>query len=347
MIELLVVIAVIGVLIALLLPAVQAARESARRIQSTNNLKQLALALHNYQDTYGVFPPASQGGIGSVYMNYTGYSMFLPFIEGNNLHSAFNFDQNLNGGPLGLYYGWSLPQNSTAYSTQLSVFLNPSRGSDAPVGSTVGSGPGAWSVDRSAVTDYLFNAGASRYVTDFAMEPHLRGPFGIDTKTRMAEIADGTTQTFLIGDSVGGGTFNRFRAVGFGPTRVCAPLSLPLSGRALIYENVMFQAYGRPRTWGPERFIIGGLMARTVDRAGAVYRLGDCGCDSNTDLWTPALPAPTPGQQVPNFRSPHPGIANFAMADGGVRSIKVSIDPRVYTAMSTIAGQEVLSASDY
>src|SRR5262245_46763119 len=201
LIELLVVIAIIGVLIALLLPAVQQAREAARRVQSANNLKQLGLALHNYHDAVGCLPPASQGGVGSVYMNYTGYAMILPYLEAGALYNAFNFSQNIDAGPLGLYYGWSLPANSTAYRTQLGVFLNPSNRGEGAVGSTVGSGASAWAVEKAAVTDYLFNAGASRYVSEGAAEPHLRGPFGINSRTSFATIADGLSQTLLLGDA--------------------------------------------------------------------------------------------------------------------------------------------------
>ncbi len=347
LIELLVVIAIIGVLIALLLPAVQSAREAARRAQSVNNLKQLALALHNYHGVNNVLPPASQGGLGSVYMNFTGYAMMLPYLEGSNLHNAFNFDQNVSAGPLGLYYGWSLPPNSTGYSSQLAVFLNPSAGGVSEVGSTVGSGPAVWNVEKAAVTDYLFNAGASRYVTHSAAEPRLRGPFGIDSRTAFAAIRDGLSQTFLMGDSVGGNDLNPFRAEGAGPTRVCVPNSIPIGTRSVSYDNIAYQAYGRNRSWGTDNTIIGGLMARTVDRVGAIYRLNDCGCASATDLWGPALPAPAAGQQVPNFRSPHPGITNFAMADGSVKGVKNTIEPNVYVGLSTMAGGEVISADQY
>ena len=88
LVELLVVIAIIGVLVALLLPAVQAAREAARRMRCTNNLKQLSLALHNYEDVYKTLPPA---GINSNQMSWL--VMLLPYIEQRNLFDQFDFRQ--------------------------------------------------------------------------------------------------------------------------------------------------------------------------------------------------------------------------------------------------------------
>src|SRR5262245_59846545 len=103
--ELLVVIAFIGTLIALLLPAVQMAREAARKAQCQNNLKQLGLALHNYVDAAGCLPAAAQGGLFSVYMNFTGYSMILPYLEQSERYERFNFDVSDWGGAP--YFGWS------------------------------------------------------------------------------------------------------------------------------------------------------------------------------------------------------------------------------------------------
>ena len=351
LIELLVVIAIIGVLVGILLPAVQSAREAARRAQCVNNLKQIGLALQNYHDSLGAFPPAAQGGIGSVYMNYTGYSFLLPFVEQGNLYNAFNFLLEMPGSPP--YYGWTHPGNSTGYASQVGLFLCPSNRAAGEVGSTVGSGALAWQVERAAVTDYLFNGGANRYVVRGYGERALNGPFGFDTATRIAEIADGTSSTFLMAEAAGGDDRNTHRAVGAGPTRVCVPLKTPLGGSAgnaaVYYDNIMFMAYGRSRAWGADKRVIGGLVARTVDASGAPYRLNDCAFDSYTDVFVPAPgeAAPGLGQQLPNFRSAHPGMIQAVFADGSVRALRDGISMPVYAGLSTMAGREVLSADSF
>jgi prepilin-type N-terminal cleavage/methylation domain-containing protein/prepilin-type processing-associated H-X9-DG protein len=346
LIELLVVIAIIAVLISLLLPAVQAAREAARRIQCVNNLKQLGLALHNYVDSVNSLPPAAQGGYGYVYMNYTGYSFVLPYIEQTNGFNVFNFSLT-SGGSIPIQ-GWSQWGNSTAFTLQFGTFLCPSNRAAGEVGTTTSDG---WSVDRAAVTDYLFNGGAGRFVVRGYGETNRMGPFGFDSATRLAEIQDGTSNTFLMGEGAGGNQRNKFFASGTAP-RVCLPLASAFPGVPVYYDNLMFMAYGRSRTWnqgGATARIIGGLIARTVDSVGNAYAVNDCGAQSTTDLFDlpPGAAYPARGQDVPNFRSAHPGTTNFLFGDGTVRAIKDSIAPNVYQALSTMNAGEVVSSDAF
>src|SRR4051794_14402006 len=125
LIELLVVIAIIGVLIALLLPAVQAAREAARRAQCTNNLKQIGLALFNYESANGCFPITGQGSLYNIpvpdtmYVDGTGFhARILPFLEQTNVFNAINFDIQ--------DYNHISGVNYTGYSSVVSAFICPS-----------------------------------------------------------------------------------------------------------------------------------------------------------------------------------------------------------------------------
>jgi prepilin-type N-terminal cleavage/methylation domain-containing protein len=123
LIELLVVIAIIAVLVALLLPAVQQAREAARRSQCKNNLKQIALALHNYHEVYGAFPPAYVADASGKPM-HSWRVLILPFLEASPLYSEYNFSEP-----------WDGPNNSRLLSRMPPVYACPSHG-NAPGGTT-------------------------------------------------------------------------------------------------------------------------------------------------------------------------------------------------------------------
>ena len=183
LIELLVAIAIIGVLIGLLLPAVQVAREAARRTQCANNLRQIGLALHNYESSKQKFP------VGSVQSNFVSvFASVLPYIEQGNLHDRYDFT---------LYY--TDPQNAALSQQALPVFLCPSmvipRRVPEPLGNEVG-GP----------SSYLANEGSNNHMR------RCDGMFGVDWPTHgfrnppvaFRDILDGTSNTLAIGETTYG-----------------------------------------------------------------------------------------------------------------------------------------------
>jgi len=197
LIELLVVIAIIAVLIALLLPAVQQAREAARRSQCKNNLKQLGLALHNYHDTYNVFP-YRQGGTGNPAFSESGDATtnantasglisLLPYVEQAPLYNRISAD-GFGGYPWGYYEPWF---------AKIPVFLCPSdAGSSASVAGTfVNHGRinyafcnGDWATQNGD--------GAATHIED----NNPRGMFGFRTRTSFRDITDGTSNTIAMAE---------------------------------------------------------------------------------------------------------------------------------------------------
>ncbi len=360
------VIAIIAVLIGLLLPAVQSAREAARRIQCANNLKQLALATLNYEDVNGSLPAAAQGVrdipaepgyfIGACYMNFTGYHMILPYLEQGNAFNATNFGVGFpESGGAGSWFGWSFPDNTTTFRMQFAAFLCPSNRSRGEIGYRFDT-PAQISVEKAAVTDYLFNGGSDNYASVPYARAGLRGPVGFNSRVRLGEMTDGLSNSFLLGESAGGNAANKLVAMGgIGSSRrVCVPtaeFARQSSYSSFYFDNLMFQAYGRAHLASDSGLIVGGgLVAKATDATGAFYGPNDCGMITHSDdVWyIGGLPWPTTsGQRVPNFRSVHLGGVQFALCDGSVRPVKNSIAPAVYMGLSSIAGGEVLSADAY
>ena len=199
LVELLVVIAIIGILIALLLPAVQAAREAARRTQCKNNLKQIGLALHNYADSFKVFPPSSTSGIGNGVWNYPGAgpsdatihlhsfaSLLLPYLEQENISEAVNYNVSALD-----------PVNRNIASQILPFYRCPSYSgrdySDEPLYvTTVG-------YDKFAIRNYVA-LGARTVVGLSGMTP----PEGVlfpGSKTGFRDVLDGTSSNLVGKDS--------------------------------------------------------------------------------------------------------------------------------------------------
>jgi prepilin-type N-terminal cleavage/methylation domain-containing protein len=199
LIELLVVIAIIAILIALLLPAVQQAREAARRTQCKNNLKQIGLAMHNYESAHRVFPPSSISGFGRGVWNYPGTgpadpnirlhsfaSLILPFIDGANLYNAIDYNVSALA-----------PANRQIASQVLPFYRCPSYAgrefsNDPFYVTTVG-------FDRFAIRNYV-GMGA-RTVVGLSGAIPAEGVLFPQSRTGFRDIPDGTSNTIMIAET--------------------------------------------------------------------------------------------------------------------------------------------------
>jgi prepilin-type N-terminal cleavage/methylation domain-containing protein/prepilin-type processing-associated H-X9-DG protein len=315
LIELLVVIAIISVLIALLLPAVQSAREAARRVQCTNNLKQLGIALHNYHDTVGAFPPGYLSLKDRVSFDNDGpgwswAARLLSQMEQAPLFNSINF-------PLGIEF----PANQTARLTILASFLCPSDAwrmdTFTVVDSTTsGSTPGA-PICVVASSNYVGSFGRGDpsslypYIIDANDAPPGRdngdGLFYRNNSVRLAQILDGTSQTFAVGER----SQNLSRASWSGAVTNAAVPLVALQGEAGL---------------DPE-----GGGALTLAHTGEGH-----GPNSPSGL-----------AHADQYWSLHPGGANFLFGDGSVRFIKEQVGFRIFQALATRSGVEVLSADSF
>lgn len=203
LVELLVVIAIIGILVALLLPAVQAAREAARRMQCGNNIKQLGIALHNYHDTYKTFPPDAiwhgnpKGTVSAsgTQRNYTWICMILPFIEQGPLHDKINFARPafITGATAGSATAGELQRiivdsgNTTALEVMIPSLQCPSD----PAFNSPPRGVG--------ITSYAGNAGWDGHRRKHR-DSWRAGVFTFYDATKLRDIVDGTSNTIAIGE---------------------------------------------------------------------------------------------------------------------------------------------------
>src|SRR2546425_6404805 len=196
LIELLVVIAIIGILIALLLPAVQRVREAANRAACANNLRQLGLALHQHHDALGSFPPGiTVVGTDNLEMGgFGGLVPLLPFLEQDN--SVRRWD------PHKLWYE---APNADIVSIQVGVFFCPSNRTSGVIDMSFLIPYAGRPLPNLAACDYLLCKGANAAMCErVQIPPAFRGVFDVNTRTRFTDIHDGASNTFAIGEGAGG-----------------------------------------------------------------------------------------------------------------------------------------------
>ena len=179
LVELLVVIAIIGILVALLLPAVQTAREAARRIQCINQIRQLCLASLTYESANRSFPPGLVDDDNNLQeAQHNGFVFLLPYFEESALHDQYNFNEN-----------WKSDSNKVVAQSRIEFLICPSNDSSVP---DEGSVPGA-------PNDYAFSKGEVAYFCD---KSQGSGIFDVNSHTRVGKIADGLSKTMAFGEAV-------------------------------------------------------------------------------------------------------------------------------------------------
>ncbi len=313
LIELLVVIAIIGVLIALLLPAVQAAREAARRAQCVNNLKQLGIALHNYHDTVGTLP---LGRTTPQQFSFSPLARMLPFMEQTTLQSALNFD-----------WGWSDPQNSTVYTTSVSSFLCPSDPQTA-----IPNQWGGTNYRSNEGTTVAMWQGASDTTNVNAALPPANGLFFALTPIRLADVTDGTSNTAAFSEHIKG-DFNNTVATELADT--FWPQTYPATADEAV-------AQCRAMNWRD-------LAFQRVSDVGAPWAYG---YHSTTSYWHSGPPNSRscmfpPSRIMTTATSKHPGGVNVCLADGSVKFVKDTVNILAWRAVGSRNGGEVVSADAY
>ncbi len=330
LVELLVVIAIIGILIALLLPAVQAAREAARRSQCSNNLKQLGLGLHNYHDSYKTFPSLGQGtfppgpdpqGI-STYGHMSGVVVLLPFMEQGPLYDFYKSPQVSPPypawGPVP-WYGWDFQP----HHEQVSGLICPSDG--ATKQTNMGQ-PYWWQGD----TCYNFCTGDD-VTTDSRGERLPRGIFGADSFVAIRDIKDGTSNTIAMSEQVTSKNFdkpdihgNYVENVGEGTLRANPATCLAYKGPGTTIANTapgIGELRGVNWPWG----------CMVNSGFNTVLPPNSIGCKGGGSEW---------GQDhVMPPDSYHPGGVNGLMADGTVEFIAETIDTGDLTHAETRTGR--------
>ena len=322
LVELLVVIAIIGILVGLLLPAVQAAREAARRMQCSNNVKQLGLAFHNYHDTFRNFPinfawRARPGlGGGGPAISDTGKSwlqMSLPFIEQTNLFNSIDFrlGLRLSGGIVGDTV--AIQKNRDAAATVIPTYLCPSDGQHENGRLTRRSDTSS-SADSWAITNYKAVAGRN-WAYGIYNHPNILGgrnggnndglnagngvlcsnQQNTNPITRMRDLTDGTSNTLIVGEALP--QFSQWNWW-YNPNAATAITAIPLNF-----------SLRRPLPW-------------------------PCAAGTNADCDWP---------NNYNFNSRHTGGGNFGSGDGGVRFVSDNIDTEIYRGYASISSGEVVT----
>lgn len=309
LVELLVVIAIIGILVGLLLPAVQAAREAARRMSCQNQVKQIALALHNSHDTYKKFPPGAEGAVypkpnpTSSTTTIVGTSWLvhiLPYIEQANLYAKYDFTQAYNSVNNGLFGANIVPTYYCPSGPAPTRYLDPNANMTTAVTThyygVMGPGgltnPTTMTMGSNTYSYTIGSANANGAWSAHGILSHYQettGSVSTNRRVRMGDIIDGTSNTLMVGEisKTPPGTLNQYRAWTRGN-----------NGGSGTTKNVLYPINS------------------------TFYN----GSNNFNDI---------------SFASEHTGGCQFALGDGSVRFVSQTVDLTIYRAMASMNSGEV------
>jgi len=348
LIELLVVIAIIAVLISLLLPAVQSAREAARRAQCVNNLKQIGLALHNYHSAQGTFPigvsaskntwNATHGCDPQVTWNgWSVHALMLPYMEAAPIYNAINFMFD----PLVCN---SQDFQNTAFLTRIPGFLCP-------------SDPFSGKASPGFINNYCASIGTTIGLVQ-NYPSNSSGIFNYAIPNGIGDITDGSSNTICFGESlVGGGDGSRYNYPGNGvalpdnsyPWVLDASQNYTQTMQTLQTCNQGFKTAAPNAGLGVNRGWYWGWGAEAMTLINTIVppsstqfpwngcRSGCFGCGTY-DM---------DHAEIANITSQHPGGANILFGDGSVKFMKSTVDIKTWWALGTRGGGEVVSSDSY
>ena len=304
LVELLVVIAIIGILIGMLLPAVQAVREAARRIQCANHTKQLTLAFLNYESAFKEFPA------GFTHPDNTMWSAFiLPQIEQGNL-----FDTLSIGGPWSEAAG-ATESNMDALSARIPLFQCPSANVDAVQFDSLinrNRAPSCYLAVASGLIDRESGAFPFVGLDRFDIYPESDGIFYLNSETRVAEISDGLSTTAILGETL---PDQEIFGTDFSGNWQKVDHWFIGSGEILSYPELAT------------------YMSNETSEC-----LGSTACPINS---LKIEDSPIDHKEL-SFGSNHPQGINMAFADGHVQFLRQTIDPMIYSALGSRNNREVV-----
>jgi prepilin-type processing-associated H-X9-DG protein/prepilin-type N-terminal cleavage/methylation domain-containing protein len=326
LIECLVVILIVGILVALLIPAVQSSREAARRVTCQNHVKQIGAALAVYQAARGRYPAGTKpsdrpdGILFAAPMPFSAFSDLLPFIDQMAAYNAINMSNQLSSGRIVLYANALSLGNSTVLETAFDVFLCPSDG----------AGPSPGCNYRCSVGSQPYAMGGREWVGGDGAFPGL---FAMSPQ----EFRDGLSFTVGVSERLRGSD----EPGGFDHSRDLWYTAYLESGQPIPDSQQTARICATLTSYHPPSFVqngrywIGGIFGETLYNHVLVpnSRITDC------SLNAPGPPGEISGCAI-TARSAHPGGVNVLFMDGSARFIGDSIEPSVWRAASTRAGGE-------